>query len=471
MEIKKTDSIQFGEGNFLRAFVDYCIQVLNNNTSFSGKVAVVQPIPQGMIEILSKQGGKYHLFQEGIMGGKKVRETQLVDCIDQMINPYEDFESFLKLAENEHLTFVFSNTTEAGIALDTDDLFDGHPPNSFPAKLTLLLYRRYQKFDGDPRKVLHIIPCELIEKNGTRLKDIILTLCDQWQLGDRFKLWIEKNNFYNTLVDRIVPGYPKKDLEFYREASRFDDQLMVTCEPFFLWVIEGDNKLLEIFPVDQLENIDVKVVPDLGIYRTRKVRILNGSHTTLVPVGLLHGVPTVSESLQDNFLKNFLSKALFEEIIPSIDFDRQALEDYAQSVLERFSNPFIIHQLESIALNSISKFKVRVLPSVLSFYEKNGIPPAHLTFAMGALIYFYGKEVSRHSYALQDDFAYLSFFKEVWKNNSIESIVEKTLSNSSLWDRDLTKIKPIKDQVLQALKAISTHLKISKAYEVYINKS
>jgi len=468
MKNKKTDSIQFGEGNFLRAFVDYCIQLLNENPSFSGRVDLVQPIPQGMIEALQKQGGKYHLFQEGVKGGKTIRETKLIDCIRQMINPYKDFESFLKLGENEHLTFIFSNTTEAGIALDTDDLFAGHPPNSFPAKLTLLLYRRYQKFNGDPTKVLHILPCELIEKNGARLKEIILTLCDEWQLEDQFKSWIKENQFYNTLVDRIVPGFPKENLDYYKKAAGFDDQLMVTCEPFFLWVIEGDNKLLEIFPVDQLENIDVKVVPDLGIYRTRKVRILNGSHTTLVPVGLLHGVLTVSESLQDDFLKNFLTKALFEEIIPSVDFDRQALEDYAQSVLERFSNPFINHQLESIALNSISKFKVRVLPSLLSYYEKNGMPPAHLSFALGALIYFYGKEVSGHSFSLKDDAAHLSFFDEIWKDNSIDNIVQKTLSNTGLWDQDLTKIKPIKDQVSLSLKAISTNLKISEAYEVYI---
>jgi tagaturonate reductase len=469
MKINPKDSIQFGEGNFLRAFVEYCLQILNEKTTFTGKVDVIQPLPDGMIEVLNRQKGKYHLFQEGIMGGETIREIQQIDCIDQMVNPYKDFDQFLKLSENENLTFVFSNTTEAGIALDTQDLFTNTPPKSFPGKLTSLLYHRYKKFNGDPSKVLHIIPCELIDKNGSKLKSIIQELCDLWKLEEGFKSWVEKNYFYNTLVDRIVPGFPKKDLDFYKKDLTFDDQLMVTCEPFFLWVIEGDSKLLELFPVDQLENISVKVVPDLGIYRTRKVRILNGSHTALVPVGLLNGTLTVSESLEDEFLKMFLSQTLFEEIIPSIDFDKKELEDYAGSVLERFSNPFIVHQLESISLNSISKFKVRVLPSLLSYYKKEGKVPKNLTFAMAALIYFYGKEVSKHPHPLNDDPKNISFFNEIWKDNEVAQVVEKTLSNTSLWDQNLNETLPLKGPLNSALSAISTHDKISEAFQAFLN--
>ncbi len=462
-----TDSIQFGEGNFLRAFVDYCIQLLNEKSSFSGKVNIVQPIPNGMIDQLKKQNGKYHLFHEGVMEGKNLREGRQINCIDKMINPYQEFDHFLKLAENENLTFIFSNTTEAGIALNHDDQFKATPPESFPGKLTLLLYHRYKTFNGDLSKVLHIIPCELIDKNGSNLKEIILELCKKWGLENSFITWIHQNHFYNTLVDRIVPGFPKKDLEFYKKDLPFDDQLIVTCEPFFLWVIEGNSKLLEIFPVDQLKNIDVKVVQDLGVYRTRKVRILNGSHTTLVPVGLLHGTPTVSETLKDDFLKTFLSDTLFDEIIPSVDFDKQELEDYAQSVLERFSNPFIIHQLESISLNSISKFKVRVLPSLLSYHKKEGKAPKNLTFAMAALIYFYGKEISKHNHPLKDDPQIISFFNDIWKDNKIEKVVTETLSNSKLWDQNLTEIGPLKNTLTQALNAITSHDKISEAYHVF----
>jgi tagaturonate reductase len=467
--MKTTDSIQFGEGNFLRAFVEYCIQILNEKTSFSGRVNVVQPIPNGRLDQLNLQDGKYHLFQEGIIKGRKIRDVIQIDCLDQMVNPYDDFEKFLELSENEDLTFVFSNTTEAGIVLNTEDFFNAKPPVSFPGKLTRLLYHRYKKFKGDPTKTLHIIPCELIDKNGDKLRSIILQLCKLWELEDDFVLWVEKNHFYNTLVDRIVPGYPKENLAFYKKHLSFEDELMITCEPFFLWVIEGNRDLLKLFPVDQLEEINVMMVPDLGIYRTRKVRILNGCHTTLVPVGLLNSTQTVSEALEDDFLKTFLKQTLFEEIIPSIDFDKKELEEYAHSVLERFSNPFIIHQLESICLNSISKFKVRVLPSLLSYHKKKKEIPQNLCFAFASLIYFYGKEVSQHPYPLKDDPNLISFFNEVWKNKDIEKVTNKILSNTSLWDQDLTEIAPLKNSLQSALQAIISSSKISEAYQAFKN--
>ena len=394
--------------------MDYCIQILNDKTSFSGKVNIIQPLPEGMIEQLKIQNGKYNLFHEGIIQGKTIRDRMQINCVKQMNNPYQEFDQFLELAENENLTFVFSNTTEAGIVLDTKDQFTEKPPRSFPGKLTRLLHHRYKTFNGDPSKVLHIMPSELIEQNGTKLKKIILELSKIWKLEDHFISWINQNHFYNTLVDRIVPGFPKKDLDFYKKELFFDDQLIVTCEPFFLWVIEGNPELIKIFPIDRLKEIDVKVVPDLGIFRTRKVRILNGSHTTMVPVGLLHGTKTVSDILKNDFLKTFLSQTLFDEIIPSVDLDKQQLNDYAHSVLERFSNPFIIHKLESISLNSISKFKVRVLPSLISYLRKQGKVPKNLTFSMAALIYFYGKEVSKHPYPLKDDPEIIAFFNKIW---------------------------------------------------------
>ena len=462
-----TDSIQFGEGNFLRAFVDYCIQILNDKTSFSGKVNIIQPLPEGMIEQLKIQNGKYNLFHEGIIQGKTIRDRMQINCVKQMNNPYQEFDQFLELAENENLTFVFSNTTEAGIVLDTKDQFTEKPPRSFPGKLTRLLHHRYKTFNGDPSKVLHIMPSELIEQNGTKLKKIILELSKIWKLEDHFISWINQNHFYNTLVDRIVPGFPKKDLDFYKKELFFDDQLIVTCEPFFLWVIEGNPDLLKIFPIDQLKEIDVKVVPDLGIFRTRKVRILNGSHTTIVPVGLLHGTKTVSDILKNDFLKTFLSQTLFDEIIPSVDLDKQQLNDYAHSVLERFSNPFIIHKLESISLNSISKFKVRVLPSLISYFRKQGKVPKNLTFSMAALIYFYGKEVSKHPYPLKDDPEIIAFFNKIWSERNIEKVVVETLSNTDLWDKNLAEISPLKYSLTKALNALATHDKINEAYQFY----
>ena len=462
-----TDSIQFGEGNFLRAFVDYCIQILNDKTSFSGKVNIIQPLPEGMIEQLKIQNGKYNLFHEGIIQGKTIRDRMQINCVKQMNNPYQEFDQFLELAENENLTFVFSNTTEAGIVLDTKDQFTEKPPRSFPGKLTRLLHHRYKTFNGDPSKVLHIMPSELIEQNGTKLKKIILELSKIWKLEDHFISWINQNHFYNTLVDRIVPGFPKKDLDFYKKELFFDDQLIVTCEPFFLWVIEGNPELLKIFPIDQLKEIDIKVVPDLGIFRTRKVRILNGSHTTMVPVGLLHGTKTVSDILKNDFLKTFLSQTLFDEIIPSVDLDKQQLNDYAHSVLERFSNPFIIHKLESISLNSISKFKVRVLPSLISYLRKQGKVPKNLTFSMAALIYFYGKEISKHPYPLKDDPEIIAFFNKIWSKRNIEKVVVETLSNTDLWDKNLAEISPLKYSLTKALNALANHDKINEAYQFF----
>ena len=462
-----TDSIQFGEGNFLRAFVDYCIQILNDKTSFSGKVNIIQPLPEGMIEQLKIQNGKYNLFHEGIIQGRTIRDRMQINCVKQMNNPYQEFDQFLELAENENLTFVFSNTTEAGIVLDTKDQFTEKPPRSFPGKLTRLLHHRYKTFNGDPSKVLHIMPSELIEQNGTKLKKIILELSKIWKLEDHFISWINQNHFYNTLVDRIVPGFPKKDLDFYKNELFFDDQLIVTCEPFFLWVIEGNPELLKIFPIDRLKEIDVKVVPDLGIFRTRKVRILNGSHTTMVPVGLLHGTKTVSDILKNDFLKTFLSQTLFDEIIPSVDLDKQQLNDYAHSVLERFSNPFIIHKLESISLNSISKFKVRVLPSLISYLRKQGKVPKNLTFSMAALIYFYGKEISKHPYPLKDDPEIIAFFNKIWSKRNIEKVVVETLSNTDLWDKNLAEISPLKYSLTKALNALANHDKINEAYQFF----
>ena len=460
------DSVQFGEGNFLRAFVDYCIQLLNEQTSFQGKVDVVQPIAQGMIKNLADQNGKYHIYSEGISNGKSVRKSYLINCIDELVDPYQDFEKYLSLAENENLKFIFSNTTEAGIQLIDTDQMQMQPPDSFPAKLVLFLLRRFEKFNGANDKVLHIIPCELIEKNGDTLKTILLKIIDQWKLGIGFKNWVMKNYFYNTLVDRIVPGFPKDNLAFYQQDLSFEDNLIVTCEPFFLWVIEGNPKLLDIFPADQLSEINVKVIKDLGNYRTRKVRILNGCHTAMVPIGLLKGVETVSAALSDGFMKEFISETLKNEIIPSIDFNKKELTEYAAQVLERFSNPFIVHQLQSIALNSISKFKVRVLPSLLSFYKKNNVIPKNLTFSLATLIYFYGKDLSKHSYDLKDDAVIIDFFKNTWKVESIDEITETVLSNELLWGQNLAKIIPLKKDVSQVLKLLKNQ-NIAVAFENY----
>src|SRR5690606_35842320 len=287
--------IQFGEGNFLRAFVGYAFQKLNEKAGFNGGIVVIQPIENGLVQILNDQDGLYTLFMKGVKKGKEIEEKELISNIVKGINPYSHYKEYLNLAKEESLEFVISNTTEAGIAYVPGDSLSMQPPASFPAKLTVLLYERYKYFKGDKEKGLTIIPCELINYNADTLKEIILKYINDWKLEDDFKNWILSNNtFHNTLVDRIVPGYPKDQIEAYNKQLDYQDNLIVTAETFLLWVIEGDETLKKKLPFGKT-NLDVKIVDDMQPYRTRKVRILNGAHTVMVPFSILYGNLTVEE--------------------------------------------------------------------------------------------------------------------------------------------------------------------------------
>ena len=331
--------IQFGEGNFLRAFVDYAVFELNKVSDFNAGVAVIQPIENGMIELFDEQDGLYTLFMKGIKKGNEVQDIQLIDTIVKCVNPYKVFEDYLKLAEEETLEFVISNTTEAGIAFSKTDKFDDKPPSTFPAKLTVLLHHRFKHFNGDAEKGLTLIPCELINYNAEVLKETILKYIALWNLKDNFKDWIlECNSFHNTLVDRIVPGYPRADIDCYNEQLDYSDKLIVSAEAFFLWVIEGGDALKQKLPF-HLINLDVKIVKDMQPFRTRKVRILNGAHTAMVPFSLLYGNTTVKESVDNDFTGKFIYEAVFCEIIDTLDMDKQDLNLFAEDIFDRFRNP------------------------------------------------------------------------------------------------------------------------------------
>ncbi|HEX5170373.1 MAG TPA: tagaturonate reductase [Cyclobacteriaceae bacterium] len=439
--------LQFGEGNFLRAFVDWIIDILNEKTSFNGDVQVVQPIRNGMGETINQQDGLYHLVLNGIKNGKATTEIRLITCLREVINPYENFEAFLETGENADLRFIFSNTTEAGIAFNPDDKDPNRLPESFPGKMTALLFHRYKHFKGARDKGLFIIPCELIDKNGQQLREIIFQFISLWKLPDDFKKWVsEHNTFCNTLVDRIVPGYPKETIKEIQEKIGYDDHLVVTAEPFHLWVIEGPESVRKAFPADKAD-LDVKFVNDQSPYRTRKVRILNGAHTAMVPVAYLHGLRTVKESVEDPFVGEFIKQAINEEIIPTLDLPHEELNQFAHDVIERFQNPFIRHELSSIALNSISKFKVRVLPSILEYNGRKNTLPDRLVFSLACLIAFYKGDWQGTVTPVSDSPEIMAFFKEVWRSSNVDDVTKTVLSNQSFWDTDLTSVPGLTNRV------------------------
>ena len=407
--------IQFGEGGFLRGFVDWMLQKVNDNSDFDGSVVVVQPIEQGMCDMLSAQDCVYTHVCRGVEGV----DTTVVDVISRCVKPYEDFAAYLALAEQPEMRFVVSNTTESGIVFSSDDKITDAPPKSFPAKVTLLLKKRYELGLGG----FIFLPCELINRNGDNLKKCILQYADLWNLGDDFKVWVEKENvFTNTLVDRINTGYPRgEDL-----GLGYEDNMANTSEFFHLWVIETDFDLDSEMPFSKTD-LNVIITPDkLEMYRTRKVRILNGAHTSLVPYAMLSGLDTVKSCLDDETMSTHLKKCVFDEIIPTLDLPKDELLSYANSVVERFSNPYIKHYLSAIALNSVSKFKVRVLPSILEYINRYGKMPETLLFAFAKLIDFYKTDMTN------DDADVVEFMK----NNDVAAI----LANQSLWGQDLSHL-------------------------------
>ena len=407
--------IQFGEGGFLRGFVDWMLQKVNENSDFDGSVVVVQPIEQGMCDMLTAQNCVYTHLIRGVEGV----DTTVVDVISRCVKPYEDFAAYLALAEQPEMRFVVSNTTESGIVFSADDKITDAPPKTFPAKVTLLLKKRFDLgLDG-----FIFLPCELIDRNGDNLKKCILQYADLWNLGDGFKAWVEeKNVFTNTLVDRINTGYPRgEDL-----GLGYEDNLVNTSEFFHLWVIETEYDLDSELPFSKTD-LNVIITPDkLEMYRTRKVRILNGAHTSLVPYALLSGLDTVKSCIDDPTMNEHLRKCIFDEIIPTLDLPEDELLSYANSVVERFGNPYIKHYLSSIALNSVSKFKVRVLPSILEYIKRYNKMPETLLFAFAKLLDFYKTDMTN------DDAEVVAFMKS---HNTRE-----VLANASLWGQDLSHL-------------------------------
>ncbi len=452
----KVKVLQFGEGNFLRAFVDWIIQKMNDSGIYDGHVAVVQPMPFGRIADLESQDGLYTLYLQGIDEGKPVRTHQVIDVLDDFINPFTQYDKYLKYAESKDLETVISNTTEAGIALDVNDVDFTKCPTSFPGKLLALLKHRYDYFKGAHDKGLCIIACELIDNNADELHRILIELAKIKGYDEKFIEWLDKDNHYSsTLVDRIVPGYPRDEIDSIREELGYEDNSIVKGEIFHLWVLKKEPVCEEKFPCHKA-GLHAIYAESIKPYKERKVKILNGTHTAIVPVAYLSGIDTVRETIEDEHLGRFAREFIFDEVIPTIDLPSDEMEFFANSVLERYLNPYVRHELMSIALNSVSKYKARILKTVHDYIERKNELPRHALFALAALILFYRGKRGESVIQLKDDPVYIEAFAKLWAdyevNKDVKVLVDKVLSDERMWGEDLTKIKDFSEFVALCLK-------------------
>lgn len=448
--------LQFGEGNFLRGFVDYMIDIANEKGIFNGDIVLVKPIAPGTLDRFRTQESQYTVSLRGMVNGEPAVINRIITSVTDTVAAHEEYDRYSEYAKLETLRYIVSNTTEAGIVYDENDKLEMTPPVSFPGKLAKLLYERYQYFHGAQDKGLVMLPVELIDDNGRHLKECVLKQAKHWGLEKSFQTWINETCiFCNTLVDRIITGFPAKEAKTLWEEWGYRDELIVTGEPFALWVIESEKEIKEEFPLDQA-GLPVIFTEDQKPYKQRKVRILNGAHTSFVPASYLAGNDTVLESMKDELIFHFMYQTVFDEIIPTLTLPEKELTDFADAVIERFHNPYIKHALLSISLNSVSKWRTRCLPSLSGYVKSKGELPEHLTFSLAALLAFYqGKEIREQAligdrngeeYHIMDDQAVLDFFVENSSKPSIE-LTRMFLEKEEYFGEDLTKIAGLPEAV------------------------
>ncbi|MDR0669737.1 MAG: tagaturonate reductase [Treponema sp.] len=480
--------LQYGEGNFLRGFADWQVDILNEKTNFNGNVVAVQPRNRKGAQgaLINAQRGLYTTVLRGLKGEKRTEEIRVVRSLSRCVNPYTQFDEYIACAENPELRFVFSNTTEAGISYGEGEELHDRPQLSFPGKVAAFLHRRYEYFRGDPSKALVFIPCELIERNGDTLRRVVERHAAAWKLGEDFARWLGACVFCNTLVDRIISGFPGNEAETLWEKLGYRDDLLTAGELFYLWVIEKPKTAPGVPAWDYrrelpLEEAGLNIVwtDTLDFYRTRKVRILNGAHSSTALAAYLYGLDTVDQCVTDPLVYRFMRQAIFDEIIPSIDLENgpgkgtgvEALVRFAHETLERFANPFITHQLLSIGLNSVSKFKTRILPSIFSYQKKYGRPPRALCCSLAALIVFYRgrivtdgemegcriKNQEEFRYPIRDNGEILRYFADIWTApDGSRNLVHRALSCPELWGEDLSLYPALEDAVSAALETMLT---------------
>ena len=457
--------LQFGEGNFLRAFVDYMIDIANENGKFNGDVVIVKPIEFGSLDNFHKQDCQYTVQLRGIVDGEAKKIKRVVTSVADAVDAYGEYEKYAEYAKLDTLRFIVSNTTEAGIVYDESDKLEFNPPKSYPGKLTKFLYERYQHFDGALDKGLIMLPVELIDDNGLHLKECVLKQVENWGLEEGFAKWLnDACIFTSTLVDRIVTGYPKDEAADLCKEFGYEDNLIVTGEPFALWVIESPKDLSDELPLPTV-GLPVIYTEDHHPYKQRKVRILNGAHTSFVFASYLCGNDIVLQSMEDELILNFIKGTLFDEVIPTLTLPKDELMEFAAAVLARFRNPYVKHAHLAISLNSVSKWRARCMPSFLDYIRNEGKIPAHLTFSLAALMSFYtGSEIrdkalighrGEEEYRIMDDAAVLDFFAANSGKEAAE-YVHAVLSNVDFWGQDLSALVGVEDAIIGYVNDIRT---------------
>lgn len=459
----KTKIMQFGEGNFLRAFVDWQIDILNEKSELAAGVAVIRPIDYDALPLLNVQDGLYTTVIRGLNEqGETVADKRIISCINEEIPVYKAFDKYMALAENPELKIIFSNTTEAGIEYIAEDRLTDKPAKAFPAKLTQWLYHRFQFFNGANDAGLVIIPCELIDYNGEKLKKIVFEYCKLWQLEDAFVNWLENANYFcSSLVDRIVTGFPREEHDSLQQEFGYLDNFVVTAEYFHLFVIQGPSHLADLLCLEGSE-LNIKIVDDISPYKQRKVAILNGAHTALVPLAYMANIDTVGEALESPLFEQYLTELIFNEIIPTLDLPEDELNSFANDVLNRFRNPYIRHLLMSISLNSMTKFKTRLVPQLLKYVEDKGSVPVMVANAIAGQALFYRGVRNDEAIELSDSPEWLARFKVLWSKHddkviSTNDLVGEVLSAAWHWEMDLTEVDGLQDVVSTQLSAMLAH--------------
>lgn len=440
--------MQFGEGNFLRAFVDWMIDKANNDGILNHGIALVQPIggSEEIKKLFEKQDCLYHVYLEGIKDKKPVKEISLIKSVSDILNPYTEYKEYEDLFLSDDLEIIVSNTTEAGIRYEAGDDLNAEPPKSFPAKVTALLHKRFKKFNGDPSKGLLIICCELIEDNGSTLRNYVLKHAAANNLGDGFIGWVKNSNyFYDTLVDRIVPGFPKETINEIKSEIGFDDNLIVKGEYFHVWAIGGDSTIKEKLPLDKA-GLNVLFMDDIRPFRAKKVRVLNGAHTAMVPVALQIGCETVMDAFNNADVEQFINRLVNEEVLPVIDEDQETLKAFAAKILERFYNPYLKHYLKDISLNSLSKWETRNFPTVYDNYTKRGELAKLATFSFAALLVLYSGKFEV-SFAPNDTQEFVNFIQSTFDRDNITGWVKGILINKEIWKENLASVPGFVDEV------------------------
>ncbi len=451
VEVKKRPIkvLQFGEGNFLRAFVDYMFDICNEKGLFDGSIVLAKPIEFGSLEQFKKQDNIYTVSLRGRVDGEPKVINRIVTSVADTVGVYEEYDRFMEYARLDTLRYIVSNTTEAGIVYDETDSLDAKPPKTYPGKLTKFLYERFNAFKGATDKGLVILPVELIDDNGIELERCVNEFITLWKLPEDFRTWVKEScNFCSTLVDRIVTGYPRGHEEEIWQELGYEDRLVVTAEPFALWVIESKKDLSEELPFVKA-GLPVIYTDNQKPYKQRKVRILNGAHTSFVLASYLCGNNIVRESMEDKLIRDFMNATIFDEVIPTLTLPKQDLLDFADAVIGRFNNPYVDHALLSIALNSVSKWKARCMPSFTEYIRLKGENPKHLTFSLAALMAFYSSEKlegnalignrNGEEYKIMDDLAVLEFFRD-YSGKSTEEFAKAFLAKESFWGQDLSAL-------------------------------